>query len=229
MKLRSAIRPAAAVFLAVAAGCAAHPKSPQATNAAAAPPLTEFEKAKDPPINARTHFAAGQLAESQGDLGSATAQYQKALALDPKYADAMFRLGCAQTTARDFPKALDTWNRYVKLTNGSATAYNNLAFCQELAGNAAAAEGDYRLGIEREPTNEACHVNYGLMLARHGRPNEALLQLQSVLPPAKAHYDLASVYEQSGHKKEAKAEYAKALELDPNLGDAKAKLASLEE
>ena len=66
------------------------------------------------------------------------------------------------------------------------------------------------------------------MLARHGRPNEALLQLQAVLPPAKAHYDLASVYETMGRKREARTEYAKSLELDPAFGDARTKLASLD-
>jgi tetratricopeptide (TPR) repeat protein len=216
-----------ALLVSLAAGCAGNPKAQPAANASASPSSSEFDTTKAPPITAKTHFAAGQLAESQGDLANAIAQYQKALSIEPKYADAMFRLACAQTASRDFAKALDTWNRYVTLTNGSATAYNNLAFCQELAGNPTAAESTYRTGIARDPTSEPCHVNYGLMLARHGRPNEALLQLQTVLPPAKAHYNLASVYEQSGHKAQAKTEYAKALELDPDLTDAKSKLASL--
>jgi tetratricopeptide (TPR) repeat protein len=190
--------------------------------------VSDFEKVRDPAINARTRFAAGQLAESQADFPRAIEQYEKALEMSPKYAEAMFRLGIVQTTTKDYSKALQTWNRYVALTNGSATAYSNLGFCQEVAGNPAAADGAYRAGIAHEPSNEPCHVNYGLMLARHGRPNEALLQLQIVLPPAKAHYDLASVYETMGRKKEARAEYARSLQLDPNLGDAKAKIASLD-
>ena len=75
--------------------------------------------------------------------------------------------------------------------------------------------------------NEACHVNFGLMLARHGWPNEGLLQLQTVLPPAKAHYDLAAVYESLRRFEEAKNEYGKALARDPQLEDAKSKLATL--
>lgn len=217
------------MLAAFAAGCGSNPKTQPATDTSASSQSNSFDQSKAPPIRAQTHFAAGQLAESQGDMTTAVEQYQKAMSLNPKYADAMFRLGCVLTTTRDFRNALDTWNRYVTLTQGSATAYNNLAFCQELAGDPIAAESAYRKGIARDPANEPCHVNYGLMLARHGRPNEALLQLQAVLPPGKAHYDLASVYEQAGQKKEAKAEYAKALELDPNLGDAKAKLATLDQ
>lgn len=207
------------------AGCATKSPQPAAPRPAAA---SEFDKVRDPAINAKTRFAAGQLAESQGDYSHAIEQYEKALELDPKYANAMFRLAVAQTSVRAFPSAIGTWNRYVALTNGSATAYSNLGFCQELAGNPSAAEVAYRAGIAREPSNEPCHVNYGLMLARHGRPNEGLLQLQMVLSPAKAHYDLASVYETTGRKREARAEYAKSLELDPTLMDAKTKIATLE-
>lgn len=218
------------ILMATVTGCASNAnKPPQATSPSTAAPLTEFEKSKDPPINAKTHFAAGQLAESQGDYQTAIKQYEKSLSIDARYADACFRLGCVQTLSREFKKALATWNRYVTITNGSATAYNNLAFCEELAGNTAAAEGHYRLGIERDPKNEPCHTNYGLMLARHGRTNEAILQLQMVMPPAKAHYDLAAVYEQTGHKQAAKTEYAKALALDPSFDAAKAKLAMIGE
>lgn len=207
------------------AGCASKNSPPQ--SAPNPTPISEFDKAKNPAITAKTHFAAGQLAESQGDFVHAIEQYQKALQLNPQYADAMFRLAVVQTTTRAFSNAIETWKRYVTLTNGSATAYSNLGFCQDLAGNPSAAEAAYRAGIAREPSNEPCHVNYGLMLARHGRPNEGLLQLQAVLPPAKAHYDLASVYEMMGRKKEARLEYAKSLELDPAFGDAKTKLATL--
>lgn len=210
-------------LLGLTAGCAN--KTPPAPSTPP-PNVAEFDKVKDPPIAARTHFAAGQLNESQSEFEKAIDQYRMALKLDPKYADAMYRLGIVLTATKDFPAALETWEKYVALTN-SATAYSNLGFCEEMAGNPSAAEGAYRKGIARDPSNEPCHVNFGLMLARHGRPAEGLLQLQAVLPPAQAHYDLASLYQMMGRKKEAKAEYAKALEIDPQFDDAKSKLALL--
>jgi len=205
-------------------GCANRPQSPQAPPSASA-----FEKMKDPPINARTYFAAGQLAESQGQFPEAIRQYQNALNAQRKYLDAMFRMGVVYAQMRDYPHAIETWNRYIQVSGGSATAYSNLGFCQELAGNPAAAETAYRQGIRRDPNNEPCHVNFGLMLARHGHPTEALAQLRAVLPPAKAHYDLASVYELDGQKAAARDEYRQALQFDPTLEDAKAKLATMGE
>lgn len=188
---------------------------------------SSFESVKEPPINANTHFAAGQLAESHQDYAVAIAQYKDALAEQPSLNLALFRLGYVYAETKQYPQAIETWKRYVKATNGSAAAYSNLAFCEELAGNPGAAEADYQKGITVDPKNQACRVNYGLMLARHNRMNEAIIQLQSVLSPAEVHYNLAGVYATQGRKALAKAEYQKASELDPNLLDAKTRLAQL--
>ena len=217
-------RLAASALIAGLVGCqnqqqASHP--PQV-------PRDQFEAMSDPPIQAQTYLAAGQLAESQGRLPDAIAQYQKALSVKADYSDALYRLGVVYTQQKDFPSAIETWNKYVTATGDSAAAYSNLGFCQELAGNPAAAEAAYKAGIAKDPQSEPCHVNYGLMLARHGKPNQALLELQKVLTPAKAHYDLASVYESQHRPLDARAEYRKAAALDPALAEAKQKLAALE-
>lgn len=216
---------ATALLAALALGC--HNNNQQRAAAPAQPPPDKFESMKDPPIQAQTFFAAGQLAESQGNNAEALLQYKKALEISPRYLDPLYRTGLVYTGQKDYKRAIETWNKYVTATGGSATAYNNLAFCQELAGNPTAAETAYRAGIAKDPANEPCRVNYGLMLARRGNVAEAIQQLQTVLPPAKAHYDLASVFETQGKTREAREEYRRAAELDPTFSDAKRKLASL--
>jgi tetratricopeptide (TPR) repeat protein len=52
--------------------------------------------------------------------------------------------------------------------------------------------------------------------------------LQAVLTPAEVHYNLASVLEHQNRKEAAKAEYRKAIELDPNLVDAQTRLSALQ-
>src|SRR5947207_13581435 len=54
---------------------------------------TEFDSSEAPPLKAETHFAAGQLNETQGSLPLAVEQYEAALKLNPKYSPALFRLG----------------------------------------------------------------------------------------------------------------------------------------
>ena len=89
------------------------------------------------------------------------------------------------------------------------------------------AESAYQQGIHRDPKNNPCRINYGLMLARLNRTNEAIIHLQAVLPPAQVHYNLASVYEQQGALARAKEELEKAIAANPNMTEAQNKLATL--
>jgi tetratricopeptide (TPR) repeat protein len=220
----------AAFFVGLAGGCGAAPSGRQAGAASAADaqaqlaPRDEFEAGKPIPITADTHFAAGQFAESQGNLTMAMDQYKKALTLSPKHRDSLFRTGIVLVKQRKFNSAIETWNKYVEATGGDATAYGNLGFAYELAGRTSDAENTYLKGVRKDPSNAVCRVNYGLMLARKERFNEAILQLQTVLTQAEVHYNIASIYESLGRKEQAKLEYKKAIDLSPSLMEAQARL-----
>jgi tetratricopeptide (TPR) repeat protein len=187
-----------------------------------------FETSQDPPITAETHFAAGQLAETQGDSAGALKQYKETLRLEPSHKRALYRQSVCLSQLKKFPEAVASWKKYIEATGGEANGYSNLGFCHELAGQTDEAETAYLRGIERDPKNVPCRTNYGLMLARLGRTAEGTLQLQAVLTPAEVHYNLASVLEHQNRKEAAKAEYRKALELDPRLLDAQTRLSALQ-
>jgi len=188
----------------------------------------KFETSEDPTVTPDTLFAAGQLAESRGDYDNAAALYEKCLKQNPDHSLALFRMALLQTRAKQFNQAVALWNRYVEVTKGSATGYSNLALCLELSGKSTEAEAAYKAGIAADAKNQPCHVNYGLMLARQQRLAEAMTQLQAVLTPAESHYNVASVFEAQKRPEQAKQEYMKALQLDPDLVDAKTRLAALE-
>lgn len=202
-------------------------KAQQAGRDATEGPNSFERRSQDPAFNANTHYAAGRLAEIQGDNNRAIEHYWAALKLDPKHKDSLYRLGVVYTQLRHYPDATIAWKLYVKATDQSADAYSNLGFCYELAGKNSDAEDAYKKGISRDPKNNACRVNYGLLLARNGRVNEATLQFQQVLTPAQVHYNLASVYEFEGKPQEAKEEFRRAMAEDPNCVDAAVRLAEL--
>ncbi len=189
---------------------------------------SKFETSEDPPITAQTHFSAGQLAESQGNLPMALEQYKQTLTMDPKNLGALYRTGVIYTQLKQYPEAIEAWTRYSHISNNDATTYSNIGFCNELAGRMQEAEAAYLEGINRDPRNKPCHVNYGLMLARAGRTNESIVQLQAVLTPSQVHYNLGSVYEMQNKRELAKAEYRKAVELDPEATGARSRLAAIE-
>lgn len=208
---------------AVLSGCA---KNNQST-ANRPPDVTPSDAIQNKPMSSDTRYAAGQLAESRGQLDPAVVQYCAALKLAPKHLQALYRLGCVYAQLKRFPESIAIWNRYLKATDESASAYSDLAFTEELAGDPSNAERHYKAGIAKDPANEPCRINYGLMLARHGRIGEAVLQLQAVLSPAEVHFNIAAVYELEHRPEMAKLEYRQALALDPNFSDARAKLATL--
>jgi tetratricopeptide (TPR) repeat protein len=185
------------------------------------------EAVTNAPLTADTRYAAAQLAEAKGAYPQAIEQYKEALKSDPKHLHSMYALGCLQVQTRDYMGAIATWNKYVKATKGSAQAYCDLAYAEEWAGKTAAARADYERAIKADPKDENTRVNYGMMLARAGEMDAAAKQLGVVLTEAEVHYDLASMYAARGNKMQAKAEYQKALDIDPDMTDAKVKLASL--
>jgi tetratricopeptide (TPR) repeat protein len=184
--------------------------------------------AKEQPFTAETRFAAGQVDEAQHNPSGAVIQYQEALKLNPKHLGALYRLGIVYAELKEYPQAIDTWGQYVAATNESPTAYGDMAFCEELAGETDKAAASYEAGIARDPRSIPCRVNYGLMLARQGRVDDAVTQWRFVLTDAEIHYNLGGVYEAQGNKAKARVEFNKALELNPNFNDARVRVSSLD-
>lgn len=187
----------------------------------------DFGTKNEPAIMATTHLAAGGVAESQGNVQNAIDQYQKAVGVDPKLTDAWFKLAILRARTQQYPTAVEAWKSYLKLAPNDPTGYANLGFTYDLAGKASDAESAYKHGIDLNPTHTASRVNYGLMLIKAGRIDEAKAQFGAVLPPAAVHYNLASAYEQQGKTELARAEYETSLKLDPTFKPAKTRLAEL--
>src|SRR4051794_34625128 len=105
---------AAAVTL---AGCAN--KSSEMSRSGA---KTEFDAtSKNPEFTPETHYAAGQLAESQGNVAAAIAQYEAAVKRDSKHAASLYRLGILYTQQKKYTDAISAWNDYVKSASNTAT------------------------------------------------------------------------------------------------------------
>jgi tetratricopeptide (TPR) repeat protein len=221
-----------ALLIFLVAGCTKNQQSisrlPDAKANALSAQQSKFERADDPPFTAATHFAAGQLAESQEAQLAAIAHYQAALRIDSHHRDSLYRMATVYTRLKDWPRAIGAWKQYLKQTKNDATAYANLGFCYALAGRKTDAERTYQEGIGKDPANANCRVNYGLFLAREGRVEEASAQWRAVLTEAQVHYNLGSIYEQENKRDQARVEFRAALQHDANLADAKTRLAALD-
>ncbi|MGC4031690.1 MAG: tetratricopeptide repeat protein [Tepidisphaeraceae bacterium] len=180
-----------------------------------------------PDIKPETYIAAGDLAASQGQFIRAAAQYDLALKKKPDDTATCRKLALAYVKADQMPAAIEAWKRYLAVSKGSDDAYGSLGYAYELAGKPADAEATYKDGVARVSDGKLTHINYGLMLVRKNRVDEAVKQLSAVLPPPEVNYNIASVYTDLGRRDLAKFYYRRALECDPGFEPAKQKLASI--
>lgn len=173
------------------------------------------------------HRAAGDLALSQQNAPEAVKQYRKALELNPADKAAMYRLATIYAYAKQFDDSIAMWQRYNAATADSAEGLSNLGRTYELAGRWREAEAAYVASIRKDGSNATARVNYGIMLAKRDRIDEAEEQLSKALRPAEVQYNLASVFEIRQDLTSARERYARAFALDPTLVAAKQKLEAL--
>ena len=65
-----------------------------------------FDRGPEPALNPATRFAAGQLAETQGQLDCAIVQYDQALRLNPKHIPSLYRMGVVMTKMKKYDVAV---------------------------------------------------------------------------------------------------------------------------
>jgi len=103
--------------------------------------------------------------------------------------------------------------------------HNNLGYNLLSQKKTDAAVAELRRAIELEPKSEIAHNNLATALARSGSGSqEALAEWSRSANPAQAHNNLAAVLIEQGRYREARAELATALALQPNLSSALANL-----
>jgi protein O-GlcNAc transferase len=178
--------------------------------------------------NANASYAAGVAAEAEGDTSAATASYKRALRSVPDHVSSLRRLATLYTADEHYADAIPLWKRLVEATDGDADAYNDLGYAYDLAGYEDPAEAAYLRGLQTDPGNARVRTNFGLMLARHGRTNEAILQLRAAMPLADAYYNVAVVLESQGKKARARREFQRALDTDPDHVEAELHLAAID-
>ena len=80
---------------------------------------------------AKTYRKEGFKAQSLGDLKSALIWYQKALILDPHYAQAYNDIGVVYEAQGDDYRALEMYKKALEIDSDYLPAYTNLAFFYE--------------------------------------------------------------------------------------------------
>jgi len=209
------------------AGCASHNNTPgwaRQSSRYAPTSLSQGLPEKMPDILPQTHYAAGQLFESQGEYDKAIEQYRKVIAVNHNFASAYHRLGLALGSIGRHDEAVDAIGKAVELKSENSVYHNNLAYEFMYMNRWDDAEHELRIAIELQPSLHRAHINLALTVARSGQFDEALSEFKAALPEPDAYYNLGLLYRGQEKYAQAAETFRHVLELNPEFTAAKRQL-----
>ena len=167
-----------------------------------------------------SHIAAGQAALAEGNLGKAEQEYQDAVALAPKSAQAQFGLGNVYVRLNRLPEAEQAFKAAIANDPKMAAAQANLGVVYYQLGQLAQAASAFQAALSVEPDepstlyllaavrlqeNNLAEAEKLLTKARDGKPD---------LP--EVYYGLGVLYRLKNQKEDAIQAFEKFLSLGPS-------------
>jgi tetratricopeptide (TPR) repeat protein len=180
--------------------------------------VPEFERIieLDPP-EPRGSTARYDLALARarsGDLRSAKALLEEALARDPGFGAAAANLVTVNVGAGDLDAARRAADAFVALVPASARARYERGLIALRAGDLATARSDFRALVAGDPAYAVAHYDLALTEIRGGRFDAAETELDSALAIdpsyARARFALGTVLVRAGRRPEARAAFDRA-------------------
>jgi TolB-like protein/Tfp pilus assembly protein PilF len=172
------------------------------------------------------------LSESPMSLQTAEELVQKAISLSGKNNDAPVYLARIYLVKRQYNEAIAEGKLAVEMAPNSAFAHAALASTLKVVGKPEEAITLYKKAIRLSPISDSWYYGglgdcYG-MLGRHEEAISAYKKTISLSPESPGYHALlAANYILAGREKEARAEIAKAMEIDPKYSLERARTGSL--
>jgi protein O-mannosyl-transferase len=182
----------------------------------------------------------GHALLAQGRTAEAIAEFDAALTIQPRFAEAHNSLGSARLRQGRAREARAHFEHAIELQPEFALARYNLGTVLLAAGKVDEAITQLEKACGLQPQDYLAQLNLGNALLQAGRGEEAVLRYRAVLTLrpdcADAHNNLGHVRLQQGRVDEATGHFRRALALQPNhanahfnLGDACARAGRLKE
>ncbi len=166
------------------------------------------------------HNNLGYDLAHQGQPAEAIVHYQKALEINPDFAEAHNNLGTALLNQRRLEEASAHYHQALDKDPAFAEAHNNLGIVLTKQGRPVEAIEEYRKAIELNPDRAEFYNNLGNLLAAKGQTSEAIEQFQKALKvepdSAKVRYNLANILTAQGRWDDAIEQYRQALKEMPD-------------
>jgi tetratricopeptide (TPR) repeat protein len=139
-------------------------------------------------IEARKFFEQGNELARKDDDQAAADIYQKAISLDPDFADAHLRLamslqvlGKKDEAEEEFKKAAEAYQKYVRHNQKDAKAHFNMGLAYNRLGKPEEAVKAFRQAVKLEPENSDSQYELGIAYGKTRLYQESVNALQKAL------------------------------------------------
>ena len=167
----------------------------------------------------------------QGKDQQAFLYYQKALQINPRYADVHYNLGSLLARQGKDKEAVVQFMESLRIKPDKKEAHNDLGVTLNNHGRIQEAVFHFTEAIHIDPNYGEAHFNLGTILFQHGKYEEAVRYFNEALRinPSNAgtHNSLAAALAATGKIEEAITHYHQALQINKDYADAHYNLGSL--
>jgi hypothetical protein len=192
----------------------------------AADPVSLSTKAKPSPD---LYVAAARLSEKAGKTAEAERHYQRALRIDSQHAGALVGYARLKDRQDQMEEATRLYQQAARAHPKSALILNDLGLCLARQRKFHESLAALERAIQLEPKKWLYRNNIAMVFIEMGKTDAALAQLKAVQEEAVAHYNVGYILQKKGDLQAAATHFAKAIEKDPSLTEARIWIAKLQE
>jgi len=166
-----------------------------------------------------------------GPIESSVSCFEKAIALNPKYAEAHYNLGAILQKNHHTDKAIKSYKEAISIKHEYPTAHNNLGLIELELGNIGSAVKSFEWAVAYSPEYAEAHNNLGAAFQELDKFDEAIKQYKKAvaIDPryAQAFNNLGISCQSIGLKEEAINHYERAIAIQTNFPEAHFNLSSI--
>ncbi len=146
------------------------------------------------PNDERAHFALGNYAFGQQDLGEAIEQYTKTAELAPNFSPVYNILGYTYRQQGNYPSAEQAFRKYIELIPNDPNPYDSYAELLLKEGKFDESIAQYRKALSVDPHFTPSHFGISADLMYSGKPQAANAELQDMAKQARNDGELRTAY-----------------------------------
>ncbi len=161
---------------------------------------------------------------NQGKTKQAFAKFNEAMQYNNENPEIFYKLALANNSIKNYSEAVKQCKRAIELAPEVSLYYEALGDIYMGIQNFIEAKRYYKEAIFIDPKNARAHALLGTLQSKDGDHENAIKSLETAVALAQDNidirYNLALAYEVAGRKEEAKVQYQKVLDANPNHQEA---------